>query len=142
MQNVGQVSDDGRWRWDGAQWAPVSTALAQPVQYPPSVFVQAAPTNGLAVASLVFGILSWVLCPLAGGVIAVACGHLAKSQIKSSGESGGGMATAGMILGYVHLAFWGIGLLFLVFVLGGLGPPGAFAGPHSHYLLTRTPFWA
>ena len=132
MQSVGQVSEDGRWRWDGAQWTPVSTALAQPVQYPPSVFVQAAPTNGLAVASLVFGILSWVLCPLAGGVIAVACGHLAKSQIKSSGESGGGMATAGMILGYVHLAFWAIGILFWIFVLGGLAALGAFGAANSH----------
>src|SRR5256885_11757486 len=132
MQNVGQVSEDGRWRWDGAQWTPVSTALAQPVQYPPSVFVQAAPTNGLAVASLVFGILSWVLCPLAGGVIAVACGHLAKSQIKSSGESGGGMATAGMILGYVHLAFLAIGILFCIFVLCGLAALGAFAAANSH----------
>jgi TM2 domain-containing membrane protein YozV len=26
MQNVGQVSDDGRWRWDGRQWVP-NTAL-------------------------------------------------------------------------------------------------------------------
>ena len=132
MQNVGQVSDDGRWRWDGAQWTPVSTALARPVQYPPSVLVQAAPTNGLAVASLVFGILSWVLCPLAGGVIAVACGHLAKSQIKTSGESGGGMATAGMVLGYVHLAFWAIGVLFWIFVSGGFAALAAIGAANSH----------
>ena len=132
MQNVGQVSDDGRWRWDGQRWNLVNTALARPVQYPPSVFVQTAPTSGLAVASLVFGILSWLLCPLVGAVIAVICGHLAKSHIQTSGEGGSGMATAGMVLGYVHLAFWAIGILFWIFVLGGLAALGAFGAANSH----------
>ena len=36
--------------------------------------------------------------------MAVVAGHLAKSQIRRTGERGDGMATAGLILGYLHLA--------------------------------------
>jgi len=37
-----------------------------------------------------------------------------------------------MILGYVHLAFWAIGILFWIFVLGGLAALGAFGAANSH----------
>ena len=52
-------------------------------------------TNVLAVLSLVFGIF--------GGFPAIILGHIAKSQIRRTGERGGGLATAGLILGYVWL---------------------------------------
>ena len=77
-------------------------------------------TNGLATASLVFGIISWFLCPLVGGVIAVACGHIAHSQIKRTGESGSGMATAGLVLGYIHLAAAAIFIVFWLVAFGGM----------------------
>jgi Domain of unknown function (DUF4190) len=87
-----------------------------------------SPTNGNAVASLVFGIVSWFLCPVVGGIVAVACGHMARGQIKRSGESGAGMATAGMILGYINLAVAALITLFWVVVFGGLAALlGAFA---------------
>jgi TM2 domain-containing membrane protein YozV len=48
MQNVGQVSEDGRWRWDGAQWVP-NTALAPSaggyVVAPPAGTIAIAPKN-------------------------------------------------------------------------------------------------
>lgn len=77
-------------------------------------------TNGLAVASLVFGIISWFMCPLIGGIIAVICGHVAHSQVKRTGESGSGLATAGLVLGYLNIAAAAvIGFLILV-VFGSL----------------------
>ena len=57
----------------------------------------------LAIASLIFGVLTLIcLGPLAG-IVAIICGHLAHSAIKKSGGvlGGGGMATAGLVLGYV-----------------------------------------
>lgn len=42
--------------------------------------------------------------------------NIAKSQIKRSGEQGGGLATAGIVLGWV-----GIGFLTLFVVLGVAG---------------------
>ncbi len=60
------------------------------------------PTNGLAVASLVLGALWlwWV-----GSILALVLGYVAKRQIDQRGESGRGMALAGIILGWIGLAF-------------------------------------
>ena len=71
----------------------------------------APPSNGTAVASLVIGILSWFLCPIVGGVLAVVLGHVARGQIRRTGEAGGGLALAGLILGYAHLAVFGLVLI-------------------------------
>lgn len=54
------------------------------------------PTNTLAVLALVFGIL--------GGILAIPFGHIARSQIRKTGEEGNGLALAGLILGYIWLA--------------------------------------
>jgi len=63
-----------------------------------------AETSGMAVASLVFGCLFFIL-PAA--IVAIILGHLSKSEIaKSAGRlKGAGMALAGLILGYVGVAF-------------------------------------
>ena len=130
------LSPTGLWRWDGTKWIPVegagtqSTQLAPQSHYPsyPQPQVQYAapmvmyrpPTNTAAVVSLIFGIVSWFVCPLVGGIVAVIAGHMAHGQIRSSGEGGAGMATAGLVLGYIHIA---AALLFGIFwlaVRGGL----------------------
>ena len=70
-------------------------------------------TSGMAIASLVLGICSIVLClgPLAG-IPAVIMGHKANSDIRKSGGllRGGGMATAGLVTGYLSV--------FMIFVVG------------------------
>jgi hypothetical protein len=78
------------------------------------------PTNGLATASLIFGIISFFLCPLVGSITAVICGHVAHSQIRRTGESGSGMATAGLVLGYINLVGMGLFLAFWIVLFGGL----------------------
>jgi hypothetical protein len=84
-------------------------------------------TNNLAVISLVAGIGSFFahIIPGLGGftvaIIAVVTGHMARSQIKRTGEQGMGMATAGMIIGYIHLALLGLvvlALIIAIFVFG------------------------
>jgi hypothetical protein len=76
-------------------------------QLPPAPL--APPTSTLAIISLIAGIVSWFLIPVIAAVAAVITGHMAKNEIrKSNGTLGGnGMATAGMVLGYVQL---GLGL--------------------------------
>jgi hypothetical protein len=58
-------------------------------------------TNGLAVASLVVGLfwMWWI-----GSVLAVVFGHVALGQIARNGQSGRGLAIAGLVLGYIGLA--------------------------------------
>lgn len=77
-------------------------------------------TNGLAVASLVLGIVSavggfYLLIP---PILAVVFGHVSLSQIaKSRGTaSGRGMAIAGLVLGYISLA---VGAMILLIVMIG-----------------------
>lgn len=55
-----------------------------------------ATTNVMAVLALVFGVVS--------GPIAIVFGHVARSQIRRTGQEGSGMATAGLVLGYLWLA--------------------------------------
>ncbi|MCZ2815489.1 DUF4190 domain-containing protein [Modestobacter sp. VKM Ac-2984] len=66
-------------------------------------------TNGLAIASMVLGIvwLYWI-----GSILALVFGYVAKKQIRERGEGGDGMATAGIVLGWV-----GIGVLAIPLVL-------------------------
>lgn len=75
----------------------------------------ASKSNGLAIASLVLGILwlGWL-----GSVLAVIFGHVAHKQISDAEgrQSGKGMATAGLVLGYI-----GIATLVILFALGLMG---------------------
>jgi uncharacterized membrane protein YidH (DUF202 family) len=60
-------------------------------------------TNRLARAALVCGILEPAcLFPLA--IIAIFLGHKARSQIRQNGERGHGLATTGLILGYIGIS--------------------------------------
>jgi len=71
--------------------------------------------NALAIVSLASGIVAWVAMPLLGGIVAVLTGHLAKRQIRRSREQGASLATAGLVLGYLNLAF--LLLLAVLYVL-------------------------
>ena len=70
-------------------------------------------TNGLAVASLVLGIVGGILCGV-GSILAIVFGFIARGQIRTSQgrQSGDGMATAGIILGFISIA-----LVVLLFVI-------------------------
>lgn len=59
-------------------------------------------TNQLAIAALVCGVGQVALWPLIS-FPAIVLGHMARRQIRRTGESGAGMALAGLILGWVGL---------------------------------------
>lgn len=63
------------------------------------------PNSNLAVISLIMGILSWLAIPLIGAVAAIVCGHMAHREIRNAGGTlgGDGMATVGLVLGYVQI---------------------------------------
>jgi Domain of unknown function (DUF4190) len=88
-------------------------------QTPVAVVGFSAQTNSLAIVSLVSGIISWFMVPVIGGIVAVVTGHMAKSQIRRTGEQGGIFATVGLVLGYLHLAVvLLIALLVALFLVG------------------------
>ncbi len=81
-----------------------------------------APTNTLAVVSLVAAIVSFFPLPhpFLGGIVAIVTGHMAKSQIRKTGESGEGLATAGIIIGWVHIVLSTLAVLIVVLIVLGL----------------------
>jgi uncharacterized membrane protein len=60
-------------------------------------------TNGMAVASLACGLGQLILGPLAT-IPAIVLGHMARHQIKRTGEDGAGMALAGLLMGWAMVA--------------------------------------
>lgn len=75
---------------------------------PPGAGGYAAPqTNQKALWSMILGILSIVCCGLFAGIPAIYLGGKAKTEIASSGgaQTGDGMAKAGVILGWISIAF-------------------------------------
>jgi len=92
--------------------------MSQPPGYEPRTPMPKKETPGIAIASLVCGILSWVCVGLLAAIPAVITGHLALGRIKrSAGALGGrGLAIAGLILGYTSIVAM-IVLLVLFFTL-------------------------
>ncbi|MFY1675027.1 DUF4190 domain-containing protein [Plantactinospora sp. WMMB334] len=73
-------------------------------------------TNVLAILSLVF---AFVFAP-AGIVL----GHLARRQIRQTGEQGGQLATWGLILSYVFTALYVLGCCGWLALVGWAGSEG------------------
>lgn len=90
-----------------------------PAQHHPPVartFLPPPPrTNGAAIGSLVCGVLT----PMYGitAIPAVILGHVAKAQIKKTGEEGSGLATGGLVLGWLAI---GAALLLILAVVASV----------------------
>jgi hypothetical protein len=123
------LSDIG-WREGMATWQPLSQfpelAGAAPAVPPaqvapastsaPPLSAPAGRTEPLAIWSLVLSALSLVCCGFILGIPGVICGHLALAKIQKEPQlQGKGLATAGLIIGYVAIAFW---LVYVVFFGG------------------------
>lgn len=97
---------------------PMTGAPYQPYPYAPP-----RATNQNAIMALVFGFVFWP--------IAFYFAKKAKDEIAYTGEDGEGMATAGLVLFWIHLILFVLSLLFLVvyfvfiFLLIGAATTGA-----------------
>jgi hypothetical protein len=91
-------------------------------QTPYNQSYQPAEINMLAIVSLISGILGWLGIFGLGGIVAVITGHMAKGQIATSGgrQTGDGLATAGLVLGYLNIAFFLLGLCLLGLIIAGV----------------------
>jgi hypothetical protein len=99
----------------------IGTTYQTPQQPLAQQTMVAAPTNGMAIASMVCGIISIMLCYAHGlcALPAVICGHVAMKQINNSltPMGGKGMAVAGLVTGYIGLLFQlGWIILFIVVI--------------------------
>jgi cytochrome c biogenesis protein CcmG/thiol:disulfide interchange protein DsbE len=81
--------------------------------------------------SLITGIFAWLILPLVGAFAAVITGHIARRQIRTSSGalSGDGIATAGLVLGYLQIALAAIlAIVFLAIAIPQREPPAARLG--------------
>jgi Domain of unknown function (DUF4190) len=90
------------------QYAPTPYGQPQYAAYGPQ-----SRTNGLAIASLVCSLAGLVTCISAP--VGVVLGHVAKRQIRQTGEQGEGLANAGLWVGYILTV---LGVLLLIGWLG------------------------
>ncbi len=98
--------------------APLTADLRRPVPYqpPPPARVRGG-TNQLAIFSLTCGLLQFPFW-FAAGIPAIVCGHLARRQIRQTGEQGDGVALTGLVLGYLGVVGPLLLALFIVLVAG------------------------
>ena len=96
--------------------APPGFAPGQPGQPPYVVYAypMRPPYNGLAIASLAVSCGAIALCGLLS-IVGAILGHMARKQIRETGEQGDGLALAGIIVGY---AVSGLFLLFIAAYIG------------------------
>lgn len=71
-------------------------------------------TNGLAIGSLITGILGFFI--LLTSPVAVILGHMSLSKIKKTGENGRGLAIAGLVLGYIGTVFLALTIAAVVWL--------------------------
>ncbi len=91
------------------------------------------PTNGLAIASLACGLAQFAFGPLPT-IPAIVLGHMARHQIRRTGEQGAGMALAGLLLGWAAVAMGVLAILALtLFVVTSSGHMAGIA-VHPHLL--------
>ena len=62
-------------------------------------------TNSMAIAAMVLGAAEVFTSGLTA-IPAVICGHVARKQIRQTTQSGDGLATGGLVLGYMAIIFW------------------------------------
>jgi hypothetical protein len=87
--------------WEAAYREAHDGEAPPPGFMPPAAFAATgSSTNLMAILALVFGI--------GGGLLGIVFGHVARGQIRRTGEGGWGLATAGLVLGYVGL---GVGVI-------------------------------
>lgn len=103
---------------------PVPTYGGTPYGYAP-----AAPTNGLAITSMVASlagvVFAWTWVLALGVVVGVITGHIALNQIRQTGARGRGMALTGVIVGWIAIGFGVMSVLAVV--IWATTAPFAFA---------------
>jgi hypothetical protein len=75
------------------------------------------PTNSMAIASMITGIVGLMSCPVLG-VIAVYLGKRAREEIRTAGEDGDGLAIVGLVTGWIGIGLSALTLIGFLLVVG------------------------
>jgi hypothetical protein len=114
-QQPEQEQQQGGWQ---SSWQQPEPNQWQPQQTPQwGGYQPSPPTPGNAIASLILGIVSIVLCPIITGVIGLILGYSAKREIDASGGrlGGRGVALGGIITSWIGLVIY-VPILVLIVI--------------------------
>jgi uncharacterized membrane protein YjgN (DUF898 family) len=124
------MPDDARTCPNCATPAPALSASAAPPPAPANVApgnasavivpqYVAAPTEDKAIISMILGILALVSFSILAGIPAIILGKMSRDNIRaSSGRlSGEGMATAGIVMGWVSVGLVGLAVLVVLVII-------------------------
>jgi len=92
--------------------APSRQTYGSPYGPPYGQLVPAPRTNGMAIAALACGIGGFFVFP--ASFAAVILGHIARREIRRTGEGGDGMATTGLVLGYIGSVIAALAIVAIV----------------------------
>lgn len=81
------------------------------------------PGAGLAIGSLVCSIAGLIVCAPAA-IAGIIMGHVAHARSRRGAATGGAVAVAGFVIGYLGLVVWGIMIPFVVHELAAHGAFG------------------
>jgi hypothetical protein len=95
--------------------------------YPHNMNYTVLPASTLAIVSLVAGILGFTVMPIIASIVAIWAGYAARNETRSipPKASGDGMATAGIVMGWIQIGLAVVGLCcmlaYFVLVVGAVG---------------------
>jgi hypothetical protein len=107
----------------GAQPYGSNATYAATTQYaggPGYVYQPLPPNNALAIVALVCSIGGLTVMPILAGIAGIIMGHIAKKQIRETGERGDGMATAALWVGYIGTALLIAFILLFILIYVGM----------------------
>jgi hypothetical protein len=101
--------------------APQQPGYLPPVQPQWQQYQPGPPTPGSATAGLILSICGILFCPFIGGPLGLIFGYKARKEIQASNGqlSGGGMALAAIIMGWIGVAFTVLLILGIVAIIAG-----------------------
>jgi hypothetical protein len=78
------------------------------------------PTSTLATVSLIAGILGFIMLPIIGGIVALWAGYAARKETRANPPtaSGDGMATAGIVMGWIQIVLAVVGVCCAIAYFG------------------------
>ncbi|NEB81109.1 DUF1707 and DUF4190 domain-containing protein [Streptomyces sp. SID14478] len=94
---------------------PVPQQQAYPMAPVPRTFLPVPPpaTNGKAIGALCCGVGTFFTMGFSA-IPAVVLGHMARNEIRRTGEQGDGMAVGGLVLGWLSVVGWILVLIAII----------------------------
>ncbi|HLX49581.1 MAG TPA: DUF1707 and DUF4190 domain-containing protein [Streptosporangiaceae bacterium] len=128
-ERLGQVYAARTYGDLAAQTADLPVQRPLPMMPPPRPMARQQ-TNSMAIGSFVCGLLEIFSLGLTA-IPAVVLGHSARRQIRRTGQPGDGFAVAGLVLGWLGIAFMTIFLVVGIAAVASTAHPGGLPASHS-----------